>query len=123
MKQIKDEVIAKQLAMKIEAQVATSQTLIDMLKKKSRVLHISCHGVSDTENYMRTLENHRPVPMGISRETDPELEKNYLLFEALTGEGELISAAQIKKFLIKGVPMLDLIVIQACQSEIVGRVF
>jgi len=60
--------------------------------------------------------------MGISRETDPELEKNYLLFEAITGEGELISAAQIKKFL-KVVPMLDLVVLQACQSEIVGGVF
>ena len=93
-----------------------------MLKKKSRVLHISCHGVSDEENYIMTHRNSRPVPMGISRETDPELEKNYLLFEAITGEGELISAAQIKKFL-KVVPMLDLVVLQACQSEIVGGVF
>ena len=94
-----------------------------MLKKKSRVLHISCHGVSDKENYIMTHRNSRPVPMGISRETDPELEKNYLLFEAITGEGELISAARIKKFFIKGVPMLDLVVLQACQSEIVGGVF
>ena len=94
--------------------MATSQTLIDMLKKKLRVLHISCHGVSDKENYMMTFKNYRPMPMGISRETDPELEKNYLLFEATTGEGELISAAQIKKLLQKEVPMLDLVVLQAC---------
>jgi len=67
--------------------------------------------------------NYRPKPMGISRETDPELEQNYLLFETLTGEGTLISASEIKKYVKRGMPMIDLVVLQACHSEIIGRVF
>ena len=36
--------------MKVESQVATTQRLIDMLKKNMRILHISCHGIKDAEN-------------------------------------------------------------------------
>ena len=61
--------------------------------------------------------------MSLSSHTDPELKMNYLLFETDRGEGELVSAAQIKNLLKNNCPMLDLVVLQACHSEIVGRVF
>ena len=50
LKLIKDEVRKKGLRMKVECQVATTQKLIDMLKKNMRILHISCHGIKDSSN-------------------------------------------------------------------------
>lgn len=45
----------------------------------------------------------------------------------MTGEGEFISAARIDKLLKNEVKemenLLDLVVLQSCQSEIVGKVF
>ena len=90
MKQIKDEVKRNELQMKIESQVATSQKLIDMLKKNLRILHISCHGIKDGENQVQ----RQRCKMGLSTElVDHELEQNYLLFETPEGQGELINAA------------------------------
>ena len=95
LRHIKREAKSTQLAVKIEAQVATSQSLINMLQKNLRVLHVSCHGVYDAENsILMTGPGRRPRQMGLNQH-DPELERSYLLFETKTGEGEFISAVQI----------------------------
>ena len=110
LKLIKDEVRKKELRMKIEASVATTQKLIDMLKKSMRVLHISCHGIKDSNNSIQKISS-RPR-MSLESESDPVLESNYLLFETPTGEGELVDALQISKILKQGVPQLiDLVVL------------
>lgn len=58
---------------------------------------------------------------------DPEdagLDSSYLLFETPGGEAELVSAKQLKSILeTEAVPMIDLVILQACHSEIVGKVF
>ena len=88
----------RELKMKIECQVATSQKLIDMLKKKMRILHISCHGIKDSggvvssDNKQANKNIARPK-MGLAISADnPELESNFLVLETPTGEGELVDA-------------------------------
>ena len=56
-----------------------------------------------------------------------EQERNFLIFETPTVEGRLISAAEIKKLILdkldKEQPTIDLVILQACHSEIIGKVF
>ena len=62
---IKDEIKKKELRIKIEASVGTTQNLINMLKKNLRVLHISCHGFKDKNNEIKKT-SLRPRPMGLN---------------------------------------------------------
>ena len=52
-------------------------------------------------------------------------ESNFLLFEKPEGDGELVSAKQLREFI--GTPTsertsLDVVVIAACTSEFIGKV-
>ena len=52
-------------------------------------------------------------------------ESNFLLFEKAEGDGELVSAKQLREFI--GKPSterhsLDVVVIAACTSEFIGKV-
>ena len=99
MKLIKDEIKKKELRIKMEACVGTTQNLINMLKKNLRVLHISCHGFKDKNNDIKRT-SMRPRPMGLSIQmVDRELQQNFLLFETNDGQGELVDADQINKLL------------------------
>jgi len=119
LKKLKDQVKRSELQLKVKAQVCSCQTLIDVLKKSPRVLHISCHGFKEDG-----LSQTRSRQMGLSNlEIDPVLEQSSLLFETEKGEADLVSAHQISNLLARDVPMLDLVVLQCCHSEIVGRVF
>ena len=59
--------------------VATVSNFSEMLNKKPRVLHISCHGIANNK-----------VTMGRNY-ADVMAEGDFLLFEDASGQGELVS--------------------------------
>jgi hypothetical protein len=61
------------------ASVATQHYFIEMLNRKPKCLHISCHGVQNNKDSMGI--NHA----GLQKEGD------FLLLETETFEGELVS--------------------------------
>lgn len=82
-----------------------------MLNRKPKVLHISCHGIRNNEE-----------TIGL----DYKAYKNdgdFLLLERENGEGELVSAKQLKKLIRLYSVQLDLVFVAACKSEFVGRIF
>lgn len=56
-------------------------------------------------------------------EEDAGLDAVSLLLETASGDAQLLSAREIKQKLSNSVLMLDLVILQACHSEVVGRVF
>ena len=62
------------------------------------------------------------MTMGLGAE-DAQETSNYLLFETYEGKGELISAKQIRKLLDKSEQKLNVVLIAACDSEYIGKVF
>ena len=83
-----------------------------MISDKPVILHISCHGIV----------NVKKIHLGGDFEEARE-NGNYLLFETYEGKGELISAKQIRKLLEKSQQKLDVVIIAACDSEYIGKVF
>ena len=50
-------------------------------------------------------------------------EENFLLFETMNGEGELVSARQLRILVKEALPDLDVVFVAACRSEFVGEIF
>ncbi len=48
---------------------------------------------------------------------------DFLLLERENGEGELVSAKQLRKLIKLYSVKLDLVFVAACKSEFVGRIF
>jgi hypothetical protein len=92
-------------------QVATQANFIDMLSRKPKVLHISCHGIKNTKD-----------AIGASFEQYKQ-DGDFLLFETEESEGELVSAKQLRKLIRQYGVILDLVFVAACKSEFVGRIF
>ena len=82
-----------------------------MLNKEPRILHISCHGIENSN-----------ISMGFNYREYKD-EGNFLLLENQTGEGELVSARKLRKLITSTLPNLDLVFVAACDSEFVGRIF
>ena len=81
---IKDQMRESKQAFVFKCAVATQENFIEMLTKCPRILHISCHGVDNICNSRQIfMQNQNP---------DRFEEENFLLFERMTGEGELVSA-------------------------------
>jgi CHAT domain-containing protein len=79
-------------------QVATQANFIDMLSRKPKVLHISCHGIKNTKDAIgASFEQYK--------------------------QGELVSAKQLRKLIRQYGVILDLVFVAACKSEFVGRIF
>ena len=77
-----------------------------MLRKKPKVLHISCHGVK-TKVRKNNIFEDQPC----------------LLFEDESGKGELLSDDELDEFLKKEVHKLDLVYLAACDSEEIAKIF
>jgi CHAT domain-containing protein len=73
-----------------------------MLSKAPKILHISCHGISNSEFQ--------------------EQEGDFLLFEDEHLIGELISKKKLQN-LISNVEKTDLVFLAACSSEFVAKIF
>ena len=58
-----------------------------MLNKEPRILHISCHGIENSN-----------ISMGFNYREYKD-EGNFLLLENSTGEGELVSARKLRKLI------------------------
>ena len=102
-------------ALVFKCSVATQENFIEMLTKSPRILHISCHGVDNICNSRQFfLQNQNP---------DHFEEENFLLFERMTGEGELVSARQLRTLVREALPDLDVVFVAACKSEFVGQIF
>ena len=96
-------------AIRFRSMVATQEKFSEMLSLEPQVLHISCHGIGKkTQNLINLAE---------------EDEKNYLLFEKHTGEGELVSQKELSRLVTSQMANLDLVFVAACKSEFVGRIF
>ena len=81
--------------------VATKLNLREMLKLKPKILHISCHGITNKDN-------------------------NHLIFESDNGEAVKMSETALEQALDSfkdAVKNLDLVFVAACQSEFVGELF
>ena len=87
--------------------MATDRNLVDIMRKNLRVLHISCHGIYDKEGNLSKQKSH----LGNLFQS-----QHFLVFESETGEARLIDAEFMENNLICK-DKIDLIVLQACQSE------
>ena len=109
---IKDTLKQTNKAIKFQSKVATKSNFEQMISQKPVILHISCHGI----------KNERRTNIGLDYEEVKE-NGNFLLFESYEGKGELISAKQIRKLLEKSQQKLNIVIIAACDSEYIGKVF
>lgn len=75
----------------------------EILSKRPKALHLSCHGVSETKGSLGT--------------------NDYLVFEKLGGEGEFIEKKKIGEILLKNSAQLELVFVAACMSRNVGEMF
>ena len=75
------------------------------------MLHLSCHGVRNTVNTMG---------MNYNQSAD---HGHFLLFENAQGDGELVSAQQLKELMKKARRELDVVFVAACDSQDIGRIF
>jgi CHAT domain-containing protein len=82
--------------------MATVEKLTDMLVCEPKILHISCHGITQTAN-------------GATQ--------NYLLFEDEAGNGQLVSEESLRKLILRNLPNIGVVVVAACHSEFVGKIF
>ena len=82
-----------------------------MLNRKPKVLHISCHGIRNNEQ-----------TIGLDYKAYRN-DGDFLLLERENGEGELVSAKQLRKLIKLYTVKLDLVFVAACKSEFVGRIF
>ena len=48
---------------------------------------------------------------------------HFLLFENAQGDGELVSAQQLKELMKKAKRELDVVFVAACDSQDIGRIF
>ena len=46
-----------------------------------------------------------------------------MLFETITGEGELVCQIELQNLIRKTMPKLDVVFVAACDSEFVGKIF
>lgn len=76
------------------------------------MLHISCHGVRNSQH-----------TMGISNHKHNFSQGHFLLFENEYGDGELVSAQQLSNFMKSAQAELELVVVAACDSYEIGRIF
>lgn len=82
-----------------------------MLSRKPKALHISCHGIKNTQDAIgQSYYEYRN-------------DGDFLLFETELGEGELVSAKQLRKLISQYKVELDLVFVAACRSEFVGKIF
>ena len=91
--------------------MATKSHFEEIIRKKPKVLHISCHGVRNNVNTMG-FNARQYVDKG-----------HFLLFENPEGDGELVSAHQLGEFMKKAKADLDLVFVAACDSQDIGRIF
>ena len=89
--------------LKFLVSVLTKDSLSEMLSRKPRALHFSCHGIE------------KKMPRNAL--------KSYLLFETFGGDGIEISEEEIKKILNNYNVELDFVFVAACKSEQVGKIF
>jgi hypothetical protein len=108
---IKDSARASETRFNYLRNVATQQNFIDMMKKKPRALHISCHGIKN-----------RPETVGRDFQQFKD-DGDFLLFENQWAEGQLVSKKQLSKVIRYYLPTLDLVFVAACKSEFVGQIF
>lgn len=105
---------ARESARKIKylRKVATQSNLVDMLSRRPRALHISCHGIKNTQDAIGQQFN------------EYKDDGDFLLFETELAEGELVSSKQLRKLIKQYSSVkLDLVFVAACKSEFVGRIF
>ena len=126
LKQIKQLISEKGPRVSIFSMVATAQNLVDTLNKAPRILHISCHGV-ETKNHKNSDSRIKQARnQAFSQPAVSEMEglKDFsLLLETPDGDAHLLSALELKRELGKFTEKLDLIILQACLSEPLGKVF
>ena len=77
--------------------VATENNLIEMLRLKPQVLHISCHGIE--KSLGTQLDNG---------------DNKYLLLENEFGEGTLVSQKSLNSLITKKMPELEVVFVAAC---------
>lgn len=90
--------------------MATKSNFEEMLALAPMILHISCHGIDNTQQTMRA--NYEEV----------KEEGNFLLFETFEGAGELVSAKQLRQLVERSGQTLNVIVVAACKSEFIGEI-
>ena len=74
-----------------------------MLLQEPKILHISCHGITSVN--------------------DGSTHSNFLLFENENGLGELVSEESLRKLILRNLPNIGVVVVAACHSEFVGKIF
>ena len=93
---------------KFRQSVATKHKFIEMIRKKPCCLHISCHGIDQTDKSFR-----------LAKEED----MRNLLFETENGDGILISQRELNKILKQAITKIKLVFVAACMSQFVGEIF
>jgi hypothetical protein len=48
---------------------------------------------------------------------------NFLLFEDESGFGQLVSEESLRKLILRNLPNIGVVVVAACHSEFVGKIF
>ena len=94
---------------KFRQSVATKDKFIEMIRKKPRCLHISCHGIDQTQKHNMKLVEKKDM--------------QNLLFESENGDGVLMSQRELSKILRQATTKIQLVFVAACMSQFVGEIF
>lgn len=109
---IKEAAAESQKSIKFLKSVATLSNFIEMLSRQPKALHISCHGIRNSQDVL-----------GAQSFSVYKDDGDFLLFETKLTDGELVSSKQLRKLIRQYGVKLELVFVAACKSEFVGRIF
>ena len=109
---IKKAAVESQKNIQFLRSVATLSNFIEMLNRQPKALHISCHGIRNSQDVL-----------GAQSFSDYKDDGDFLLFETKLTDGELVSSKQLNKLIRQYGVKLELVFVAACKSEFVGRIF
>ena len=95
-----------------ESKVATLENFEETLRKRPKILHISCHGKHIEER------GNKKQGMGLRMQDNDDqwMESHFLIFENEYGSGNLISAKQLRNIMKCYSHQIEVIVVAACDS-------
>lgn len=110
--EIKNSINETKRVVRMRSSQATIEDLTKILGQQPMAFHFSGHGILNTEkNFGR---KHYMLKKD---------EGNYLLFEKVDGEGELVSEKTLKELILYSNINLEFVFVASCHSQFAGQIF